>query len=293
MSPEPNLGARSFRAMGVDVVVLGAGEAELLAVRKLFEGWELVFSRFLADSELSRVNRSASPVVPVSPLFARAVRTALDAAGQTDGLVDPTLGTAIESAGYDRDFDRLGEDDRPLGPAVPGAWRAIRLHGRLLSRPPGTVLDLNGVVKALAVDEAVALFRRHSCVAAGGDVAARGGFDVRLPGGESIRLLGGGLATSGTTYRRWRRGGELQHHLLDPSTGRPAHSRWLEVTVAAGSCLAADVAAKAAFLLSEDGPAWLDERGLAGRFSGNDEVVTNRSWREAVDTGSDELGAVA
>ena len=241
----------------------------------------------------SRVNRSPAPVVAVSQLFARAVRVALDAAAQTDGLVDPTLGTAIEAAGYDRDFDRLGEDDGPLGPAVPGAWRTIRLNGRLLSRPPGTALDLNGVVKALAVDEAVALFIGRGCVAAGGDVAARGGFDVGLPGGESIRLLGGGLATSGTTHRRWRRGGELQHHLLDPSTGRPARSRWLEVTVAAGSCLAADVAAKAAFLLSEDGPAWLDERGLPGRFTGSDEVVTNRAWREAMDAAGDELGAVA
>ena len=76
--------------MGVDVVVLGAGDAELLAVSKLFEGWELVFSRFLVDSELSRVNRSTSPVVAVSPLFARVVRIALDAAAQTDGLVDTT-----------------------------------------------------------------------------------------------------------------------------------------------------------------------------------------------------------
>jgi len=279
--------------MGVDVVVLGVGDAELLAVSKLFEGWELVFSRFLVDSELSRVNRSTSPVVAVSPLFARVVRIALDAAAQTDGLVDTTLGAAIEAAGYDRDFDRLGEDG-PLGAAVPGAWRAIRLNGRLLSRPPGTALDLNGVVKALAVDEAVALFIGHGCVAAGGDIAVHGRLDVGLPGGESIRLLGGGLATSGTTYRRWRRGGELQHHLLDPSTGRPAHSCWLEVTVAAGSCLAADVAAKAAFLLSEDGPAWLDERGLPGRFTGShDVVVTNRAWSEAMDAAGDELGAVA
>jgi thiamine biosynthesis lipoprotein len=72
----------------------------------------------------------------------------------------------------------------------------------------------------------------------------------------------------------------MQHHLIDPRTGRPAESRWDEVTVAADSCLAADVAAKAAFLLSDEGPAWLDERGLAGRFREGDVFVENRGWNE-------------
>ncbi len=105
---------------------------------------------------------------------------------------------------------------------------------------------------------------------------------VGLPGGGSLRLLAGGIATSGTTKRRWRRGGESQHHLIDPRTGRPAASRWDEVTVAAGSCVAADVAAKAAFLLSKDGPDWLDERGLPGRFVVGGEVVPNHAWSEAL-----------
>jgi hypothetical protein len=54
------------------------------------------------------------------------------------------------------------------------------------------------------------------------------------------------------------------------------------VTVVAGSCLAADVAAKAAFLLSSDGPDWLDARRLPGRFVGATGVTANESWREAM-----------
>ena len=106
----------------------------------------------------------------------------------------------------------------------------------------------------------------------------RGPAVVGLPGGGSLVLDAGGLATSGTTKRRWVRGGTVQHHLLDPRTGRPAASRWDEVTVAAGSCVAADVAAKAAFLLSGEGPDWLDERGLPGRFLARGEETVNRSW---------------
>ena len=56
------------------------------------------------------------------------------------------------------------------------------------------------------------------------------------------------------------------------------------MTVAAASCLAADVAAKAAFLLSDEGPAWLDARGLPGRFREGERIVTNRVWRDAMET---------
>lgn len=163
-----------------------------------------------------------------------------------------------------------------------GRRRDVRLAGRLLDRPPGTKLDLNGVVKALAVDRALTLLARDGWVSAGGDVAVRGGAAVGMPDGAVVHVHAGGAATSGTTRRRWLRGGREQHHLLDPRTGCPARARWREVTVVAGTCVAADVAAKAAFLLSDDGPDWLDERGLAGRFLGDGEVVENLAWHRAL-----------
>jgi thiamine biosynthesis lipoprotein len=268
--------------MGVDVAVCGANDEELAAIRALFEEWDGVFSRFRPDSELNRVNRHPLGVVILSRVFAFAAQTAISAAAATNGLVDPTLGAAVEAAGYDRDFSELGEDERPLpfrAPS-PGTWRSLRLSGRMLSRPPGTTLDLNGVVKSLAVDSALELISGDGFVSAGGDVAVRGGSLIGLPARGEVSLLAGGMATSGSTKRRWLRGGSVQHHLIDPRTGRPAESRWDEVTVAAGSCVAADVAAKAAFLLSDDGPAWLDERDLAGRFRDGEVFVENRSWNE-------------
>jgi thiamine biosynthesis lipoprotein len=70
-----------------------------------------------------------------------------------------------------------------------------------------------------------------------------------------------------------------QNHLIDPRTGRSSDGPWRDVTVAARSCLVADVAAKAALLLGLDGPAWLDARGLAGRFVSHDGQVTlNDTW---------------
>ncbi len=94
----------------------------------------------------------------------------------------------------------------------------------------------------------------------------------------------GGFATSSTERRRWRRAGREQHHLIDPATGAPATSPWRSVSVAAASCLAADVAAKAALLAGSGGPAWLARRGVPGRFVGPaGEVVVTGAWRRGLE----------
>jgi len=268
--------------MGVQVVVAGADDSAYEAIEEHFERWEQVFSRFRADSELNRVNASSSWLVRVSLLFAGTLRTALAAASATDGLIDPTLGGALTAAGYDRDFALLEEAGAPAAEGQPGEWRSVRSGERFVFRPPAVVLDLNGVVKSLAVDEALNLLPGDGFVSAGGDIATRGETTVGLPAGEAVKLSAGGLATSGKTRRRWLRAGQAQHHLIDPATGRPSTSHWLEVTVAAESCVAADVAAKAAFLLDSDGPGWLEERGLPGRFVAPDVVFTNQVWKEAL-----------
>ncbi len=241
MSSEP---VHRFRAMGCEVAIAGGDPARVAAV---LERWEATFSLFRPDSELSRVNRSTARVLAVSPLFARALEVALDASSETEGLVDPTLC---------------------------GRWPEVVLFGRLLSRPASIALDLNGVVKSLAVDEAAATLEGPGFVSVGGDLAVRGPVDVALPAGGAVRVVAGGLATSGTASRG--------AHLVDTATGRPSQSRWEQVTASGVTCLAADVAAKAGFLLGEQGPEWLDERGVPGRFIGVDgEIVENDAWAAA------------
>ncbi len=272
-----------FEAMGCEIVVRGATETERRAVEDLFAEHDAVFSRFRASSELSRVNASRSTAVEVSPLFARTLATALLMAKATDGLVDPTLGAAIEEAGYVCDFAELQDDPRPAKAGPAGAWPTVQVVGTTVLRPPGIRLDLNGVVKSLAVDDALALLSGSGFVSAGGDLAVHDPLVVGLPEGGTVRVEQGGLATSGSTERTWLRGGVAQHHLIDPITGRPSDSSWTAVTVSGRTCLVADVAAKAAFLLGRLGPSWLDERGLPGRFVGHyGEVLENAAWRSSI-----------
>jgi thiamine biosynthesis lipoprotein len=251
--------------MGCEIVVGGTTTAAR-AVESLFEERDRMFSRFRHDSELSRVNRASGRVVSVSAPFAHMIELALRAAASTDGVVDPTLGDAIEAAGYDRDFADLDSSRMSVRSGAPGRWRDLRVANGFLSRPRGVRLDLNGVVKGRTVDDGLELIARDGFVSAGGDIAVRGALDVALPGDGSVRVQSGGLATSGRAKRRWLQGGVMQHHLIDARTGSPAASPWLEVTVSAATCLQADVAAKAAFLLGLEGVRFLERRGLAGRF---------------------------
>jgi thiamine biosynthesis lipoprotein len=80
-----------------------------------------------------------------------------------------------------------------------------------------------------------------------------------------VALASGGHATSSTTVRRWRSGAVELHHLVDPRTGRPAESPWRTVSVAARTCVDANVASTASFLV-DDAPAWLAARGLPARL---------------------------
>ncbi len=270
----------TFHAMGSEIVVGGATDDEATAIERLFVTLEMALSRFRPDSELQRLNASPSATVITSPLLASALENALTAAEATDGRVDPTIAEALVSAGYDRSFGEVGVSTvRPSVPA--GRWREIRLTGSLVRRPAGLKLDLNGVVKGQAVDDALALIEGDGFVSAGGDLATHGAIVVALPGGDTVTLRSGALATSGVSTRAWEReDGVRQHHLIDPLTGAPAEVRWESVTVCAATCLAADVAAKAAFLLGDDGPAWLERQGLQGRFLSSDGVVMAGGWPE-------------
>ena len=102
---------RSYRfpAMGTEVQVLlpdDHGEA-ITPVRELFADWEATLSRFLADSELSRLNARAGEPVAVSPLLFEVVSASVEGARATDGAFDPTLLRQLVRIGYSRPFERM------------------------------------------------------------------------------------------------------------------------------------------------------------------------------------------
>ena len=293
-----------FEAIGTTCVIC-VTEPEVLdealeVLRSHVGALDLAASRFRDDSELTRLNDSPGQPVRVSGLLLELVEEALQAAASTDGLVDPSVGEALELLGYDRDFAQVAPDGpSPIRYArVPG-WRRVHLDraNRTVTLPKGVRLDLGATAKASCADRAAraaaALTGAGVLVNLGGDLAVAGsppaaGWAVRVadrhddPTGVpsvTVAVHDGGLATSGTAARRWRRGGRLVHHLVDPSTGGPADTCWRTVTVAAGSCLAANTASTAAVILGPRAPAWLEARGVHARLVAEDgSVVGVGGW---------------
>lgn len=245
-------------------------------------------SRFRSDSDLARVNLKAGHWTRVEPLFAAAVAVALDAAEQTDGLVDPCLGHHLVEIGYDDDLAAvLARGDVHVVPpasARPGAWRDVRVDpAGAVCVPAGVQLDLGATAKAWASDllalTLVDALGGETLVSLGGDIRIAGSgreWPVRItehPDGEGddlepveVTLDGGGLATSSTVVRHWRAGGVTRHHLLDPRTGRPVTPYWRTVTATGSTCVAANVATTAAIVLGADAEGWLDSRGVDARL---------------------------
>jgi thiamine biosynthesis lipoprotein len=271
--------------MGTTISVLlpeEQGELGLRIVRTLFTEWEQTLSRFLPESELSRLNQQAGIPLAVSDLLYHVLATALTAAQATEGVYDPAMLDQLERLGYDRSFDDLpAVGFEPIVPGEPGGgWRGIRVNPiyRYVALPVGIKLDFGGIAKGMAVDAALEQLRqsgiRSALVNAGGDLAVLGlppameQWQVAVPGREgfwTIPLRQGAVATSGIAHRHWWQGQTLQHHLLDPRTGLPAQSDLWSVTVVADQCEQAEVAAKVAFILgSQQGADFLRKQRIAG-----------------------------
>jgi thiamine biosynthesis lipoprotein len=277
---------RTFRAMNTDVLavlVIGPSEIDaastaLAEVEARFHNTEAALSRFRPDSELSRLNRAAGAgaPVPVSPLLFAVLSAALDAARETDGLFDPTVLSALISAGYDRSFELLPSDraaEAEHRKPLRCSWRDVTLDAdrRTVVLAPGVGIDLGGIAKGWTVDRAADLLRPFwsFAVDAGGDLVAGGRQadgspwtigvqDPYQPERDllELRLNGRGVATSSSRRRRWQVGGAERHHLIDPRTGESAETNVAAASVLAPSVMRAEVLAKVALLLGAD-------RGLA------------------------------
>jgi thiamine biosynthesis lipoprotein len=162
----------------------------------------------------------------------------------------------------------------------------VEVDGSRVKAPYG--LDLGATAKGLAADLAASAAGARcdaALVSLGGDVATAGtmawpvlvadttDLDSTERNGEVITLYRGGLATSGTRARRWSRGGQIVHHLLDPRTAMPTTGPWQTASVLADTCLRANVASTAAIVLGVQAQPWLKERGFSARLVGEDGSV--------------------
>jgi thiamine biosynthesis lipoprotein len=271
MIAPPRLDSHRFRAFGgavCEVLALGCDLDEVSAAVAEVYAFEARLTRFDERSELSQFNAAAGATVAVSPLLEALLRAALDAHALTSGLVNAAVLRAVAVAGYDVSIERVrargtvasaATDAAPL-PPLPAL---LEVHAGSARLAAGWGIDLGGVAKGWLADR---LCERlgDAAVNLGGDLRAIGdgpdgaGWTVGLCNGSTVVVRDAGVATSGTTSRRWPGG----HHLIDPRTGRCAQTGLAAVTVVAATAFDAECLAKGALLAGEAGArSWAWARG--------------------------------
>ncbi|HNO65848.1 MAG TPA: FAD:protein FMN transferase [Tepidiformaceae bacterium] len=283
----------AFRAMDTDIDVFvecatnpaGAFPQARLA----FEQQEQRFSRFRETSLLSRLNRGETVA---DPGLVEAVEMAIDAWETTGGRFNPMVLPALRAAGYDRTFREVaGGRAKPLPAPTPAD--CIEINGDTV-RLTGGAMDLGGLVKGWTADlvaEALADRWGNAMVNAGGDIRCVGsdgagpGWALEVAGidADSVAWAGrvtGAIATSTTLKRRWTMDdGRPAHHLIDPATGLPSDSEFVQVTARADECWIAEVWAKAVLIGGPEKRERAEAQGIAlVTFDASGRAVFSGDW---------------
>ena len=292
-----------FPIMGssAHVIVVGGHPTLPSRARTRLAALERAWSRFLPDSEVSRLNAAAGRPLAVSPDTRLLVRRAVEGHRFTAGRFDPTVLQAVIVAGYDRTFDSIAGGSSagavilgPEGIEIDDDEGTVRL-------PSGVGFDPGGIGKGLAADlltaELIEFGASGACVNLGGDLRVRGdapdggAWRIEAEDPRAGRPLGivalkeGAVATTSRARRRWTTpDGVEHHHLIEPLTGTSASTSVLAATVIASEGWRAEVMAKVAFLdgmsaSPSTGPRWLDRLGVGALVVHEHGVVTNERWR--------------
>ena len=238
-----------------EVVAQAAATAGFAEIRRLEE----LLSTWIPTSELSRVNASAGVMpVHVSPETLTVVQRAAQAAEMTGGGFNIAIGPAVDAwrvtegqrIPTESELDAL----RPLVDLM-SVHADVREQTIFLEKV-GMRIDVGGIGKGYAADQAVDALRKAGAVA--GVVALSGDIKTfgRLPGGKMfpvgiqhprkdgsvlawIDLQDEAISTAGDYERFFERDGVRYHHILDPRTLQPAR-RCQSVTVIAREGVWAD-----------------------------------------------------
>lgn len=279
---------KHFRAMGTEVFAsiiaddALSAQQEITHIEHAIAVFEKNFSRFLPESELTKLNRSDGKSFHASTDMVRILNEAKRWYGETGGIFDPTVIVALEALGYQKSID-FGRGPATDNVAVNIAAHQTRFSTRrrfselvineaenIIYAPEGLRIDLGGIGKGYIVDavagHALKIFKDF-WISAGGDISLSGTnfgapWEVKVQDPLSLADDIGhisipcgrpaALATSGITKRKGIRGDFVWHHLIDPLTGLPSKNDIVSVTVLAPTTTAADIFAKTVLIAGKE-----------------------------------------
>ncbi|WP_043442586.1 FAD:protein FMN transferase [Arthrobacter sp. L77] len=286
------------------ITLVGGSWTLLDSCFELLRDLELRWSRFLPDSEISRLNGSVGNPVPVSRETMRLVVELVAAWSMTGGAFDPTTLPRLLELGYrTSQSDPSRQTVLPRSACWPGDVPGIRTTSTTVTLPRGTTLDPGGLGKGLAadliVDFALDGGAWGALVDVGGDLVVKGdaptgpAWTIAIEDPLSaaldptarlatIRLQAGAVATSSRLNRRFETATGPAHHLIDPSSGHNPAAGAVTATVVAGSGARAEALTKVAFT-EEPAAAFALISSLGGQaliLPGNGKPLCSPGWKD-------------
>ncbi|QYR21281.1 FAD:protein FMN transferase [Paenibacillus sp. sptzw28] len=273
----------TFRAMNTDFVTSGLPDRAKAKAVSWFAFVERNLSRFLPQSELSALNRSAGRPFLASALLYQALSEADRYYHKTGGLFNPYLGRILNNLGYSGSFETLSDQrevrrqEGLLKTPLTGPLAQLNPAMKSVQLLPEASVDLGGIAKGWSAHQLAQMLQRDGirtgAINAGGDISLWGappeGFEIGVadpyhPGEDLLTLQirgSAGIATSSTIKRRWKDDSGNEHnHIIDPRSGRSGASDLAQVTMLAPDLTAAEVYAKCVLILgSRSGIDWLEE----------------------------------
>lgn len=231
---------------------------------------EEVMSDYRPDSELMRLcARAGQGPVKVSPDLYTVLAYGQEVSRRSDGAFDVTVGPIVKLWRTARKTGKLpSEQDLATARAVTG-YQLMKLDaakGTVEPLKPGMKLDLGGIAKGYAGDEAIAVLKSHgirsALFEAGGDIVVsdpppgKRGWEIELPAGEwdaptKIEVANQAVSTSGDTVQYIEINGTRYSHVVDPHTGLGLSEHFIS-TVVAPRGLTSDPLSKVATIMGPE-----------------------------------------
>ena len=232
------------------------------AVDSIFKKFDLIFSQYIPNSIVSRINHN-DPTVEVDDLFIEVYKKSLEVNRETKGDFDLTVGPLVNAWGFGTEKKAVLDSSRIDSLIQFIGMNKIRLEGRKLIKDlPGIKIDVNSIAQGYSVDVVYRFFEqmgiRNFMVEIGGEVRTKGknpkgetwriGVDKPTEGnmvaGEDLQtvvLIDNKAVTTSGNYRKFfEENGIKYSHIIDPHTGYPYRNNLLSVTVIADDALTAD-----------------------------------------------------
>ncbi len=249
----------------------GMAQAEALRI-------EYKYSRYRADSLLSRINASNGQPVTVDSETAELLDCAAQFHALSEGRFDITSGVLRRVWRFDQS-DHVPAETEVAAVLPFVGWDRVTWHRPEITLPSGMEIDFGGLGKEYAVDTTVLKLQAASpapfLVNFGGDLRVSGPrangarWRVAIESVETantaeamLDLASGALTTSGDARRYLLRDGVRFGHILDPRTGWPVRDPPRSVTVAAPTCMEAGLISTLAMLHGADAEAFLEAEGV-------------------------------